>query len=101
MTIIMIASVHSIYSQSVHAPALNAGSMDNDARRYSSKKSIWIHVEKFKREQQKIHSQTPCGITFHMNTHACTLFPHNNINIWMHVEYCEHKQQKNPLSNPV
>ena len=27
----MIADVHSIYSQSVHALALNAGSMDNDA----------------------------------------------------------------------
>ena len=30
----MIAIVHSIYSQSVHAPALNAGLMDNDAGRY-------------------------------------------------------------------
>ena len=30
----MIAIVHSIYSQSVHAPALNAGVMDNDAERY-------------------------------------------------------------------
>ena len=30
----MIAIVHSIYSQSVHALALNAGSMDNDAGRY-------------------------------------------------------------------
>ena len=29
----MIAIVHSIYSQSVHAPALNAGLMDNDAER--------------------------------------------------------------------
>ena len=29
----MIAIVHSIYSQSVHALALNAGSMDNDAGR--------------------------------------------------------------------
>ena len=34
LTIIMIAIVHSIYSQSVHALALNAGSMDNDAERY-------------------------------------------------------------------
>ena len=32
-TIIMIAIVHSIYSQSVHASALNAGLMDNDAER--------------------------------------------------------------------
>ena len=30
----MIAIVHSIYSQSVHAPALHAGLMDNDAERY-------------------------------------------------------------------
>ena len=30
----MIAIVHSIYSQSVHAPALNAGLIDNDAERY-------------------------------------------------------------------
>ena len=34
ITIIMIAIVHSIYSQSVHAPALDAGLMDNDAERY-------------------------------------------------------------------
>ena len=32
----MIAIVHSIYSQSVHALALNAGSMDSDAGRYCS-----------------------------------------------------------------
>ena len=30
----MFAIVHSIYSQSVHALALKAGSMDNDAGRY-------------------------------------------------------------------
>ena len=30
----MIAIVHSIYSQSVHAPALDAGLMDNDAEQY-------------------------------------------------------------------
>ena len=30
----MIAIVHSIYSQSVHAPALDAELMDNDAERY-------------------------------------------------------------------
>ena len=30
----MIVIVHSIYSQSVHAPALDAGLMDNDAERY-------------------------------------------------------------------
>ena len=34
ITIIMIAIVHSIYSQSVHAPARDAGLMDNDAERY-------------------------------------------------------------------
>ena len=32
----MIAIVHSINSQSVHVPALNAGLMDNDAERYCS-----------------------------------------------------------------
>ena len=32
----MIAIVHSIYSQSMHALALNAGLMDNDAERYCS-----------------------------------------------------------------
>ena len=30
----MIAIVHSIYSQAVHAPARDAGLMDNDAERY-------------------------------------------------------------------
>ena len=30
----MIAILHSIYSQSVHAPARDAGLMDNDAERY-------------------------------------------------------------------
>ena len=30
----MITIVHSVYSQSVHALALNAGSMDNEAGRY-------------------------------------------------------------------
>ena len=30
----MIAIVHSIYSQSVRAPARDAGLMDNDAERY-------------------------------------------------------------------
>ena len=30
----MIVIVHSIYSQSVHAPASDAGLMDNDAERY-------------------------------------------------------------------
>ena len=33
----MIAIVYSIYSQSVHAPARDAGLMDNDAERYCSK----------------------------------------------------------------
>ena len=34
ITIIMIAIVHSIFSQSVHAPALNAELMNKDAERY-------------------------------------------------------------------
>ena len=36
----MIAIVHSIYSQSMHAQALNAGSMDNDAGRYCT--SVYV-----------------------------------------------------------
>ena len=35
----MIAIVHSIYSQSVNALALNVGSMDNDAGRYCNSAS--------------------------------------------------------------
>ena len=40
----MIAIVHSIYSQSVHALALNAGSMDNDAGRYFILASICVYM---------------------------------------------------------
>ena len=36
----MIAIVHSIYSQSVHAPARDAGLMDNDAERYCTYTTI-------------------------------------------------------------
>ena len=47
----MIAIVHSIYSQSVHMPALNAGLMDNDAERYCMRvslyqKIVWIQIIK-------------------------------------------------------
>ena len=42
ITIITIAIVDSIYSQSVRAPALHAGSMDNDAGRYCIKNSRQI-----------------------------------------------------------
>ena len=40
----MIAIVHSIYSQSVHAPARDAGLMDNDAERYCTytNSKTWI-----------------------------------------------------------
>ena len=40
----MIAIVHSIYSQSVHAPALDAGLMDNDAERYCTCRPTALHV---------------------------------------------------------
>ena len=48
----MIAIVHSIYSQSVHAPALDAGLMDNDAERYcmscrGSKRGLCRSLSKF------------------------------------------------------
>ena len=40
----MIAIVHSIYSQSVHAPALNAGLMDNDAERYCNCAIVYVVI---------------------------------------------------------
>ena len=40
----MIAIVHSIYSQSVLAPALNAELMDNDAERHCIYKYIYIYI---------------------------------------------------------
>ena len=39
----MIAIVHSIYSQSVHAPARDAGLMDNDAERYCTMSCCTIY----------------------------------------------------------
>ena len=42
----MIAIVHSIYSQSVHAPALDAGLMDNDAERYCSNSNLAVNIGK-------------------------------------------------------
>ena len=43
----MIAIVHSIYSQSVHAPALNAGLMDNDAERYYIYSTVYAYTYAF------------------------------------------------------
>ena len=43
----MIAIVHSIYSQSVHAPASHARLMDNEAERYcmyTLQKQLAIHL---------------------------------------------------------
>ena len=46
----MIAIVHSIYSQSVHALALNAGSIDNYAGRYCISSLLYeeMHIDKIK-----------------------------------------------------
>ena len=41
----MIAIVHSIYSQSVHALALNAGSMDNYAGRSCTLMNVKLIIE--------------------------------------------------------
>ena len=49
----MIAIVHSIYSQSVHAPARDAGLMDNDAERYCSNSA---RMNKFDFTTEKIGS---------------------------------------------
>ena len=40
----MIANLHSIYSQSVHAPALDAGLMDNDTERYCSSIMLFVNI---------------------------------------------------------
>ena len=42
----MIAIVHSIYSQSVHALALDARLMDNDAERYCTEMLVYLLVYK-------------------------------------------------------
>ena len=43
----MIAIVHSIYSQSVHAPARDAGLMDNDDERYWEKERKQCHPSRY------------------------------------------------------
>ena len=49
----MIAIVHSIYSQSVHAPASHARLMDNEAERYcTSKYKISRHMNIMKSKGQ-------------------------------------------------
>ena len=40
----MIAIVHSIYSQSVHAPASHARLMDNEAERYCSRVCLYMSI---------------------------------------------------------
>ena len=52
----MIAIVHSIYSQSVHAPARDAGLMDNDAERYCTMliMNALLEVEFNKNKQRPI-----------------------------------------------
>ena len=40
----MIAIVHSIYSQSVHAPARDAGLMDNDAERCNCSRKTYSKI---------------------------------------------------------
>ena len=61
----MIAIVHSIYSQSVHALALNAGSMDNDAWRYCSS-TLTSHNKYFILVVKQAHTAQPhhrCHVT--------------------------------------
>ena len=50
----MIAIVHSIYSQSVHAPALDVGLMDNDAERYCTNEEKHRAIE---RENMPFHTK--------------------------------------------
>ena len=56
----MIAIVHSIYSQSVHAPARDAGLMDNDAERYC----ICVHVQYYGSKRPAIYSKLRFEINF-------------------------------------
>ena len=51
----MTAIVHSIYSQSVHAPALNAGLMDNDAERYCMLYKTILALKKWLNNFLEIH----------------------------------------------
>ena len=57
----MIAIVHSIYSQSVHALALNAGPMDNDAGRYCIRDRPIMHKAFNMSHSILMHSQTVFG----------------------------------------
>ena len=41
----MIAIVHSIYSQSLHEPTLDAGLMDNDAERYFMRDDDVLNIQ--------------------------------------------------------
>ena len=47
----MIAIVHSIYSQSVHALALNAGLKDNDTERYCNYSNACLAHARFPRKR--------------------------------------------------
>ena len=53
----MIAIVHSIYSQSVHAPPLDAGLMDNDAERYCISHDV---LEKYNCSLTEKIAKSPC-----------------------------------------
>ena len=64
----MIAIVHSIYSQSGHALALNAGSMDNDAGRYCMCVQIKFLTSDFWMHYFTIHYNTSQYITINYNT---------------------------------
>ena len=63
----MIAIVHSIYSQSVHAPALDAGLMDNDAERYCTCISIFSKIG-------SVDQSKPCTLIYLHNIYIANIY---------------------------
>ena len=79
----MIAIVHSIYSQSLHAPALNAGLMDNDAERYC-KLMVLTHLQ-----LQQLSQQDNLKFkAFFCKHFTCTTNHHKITKIHLFFYYC-------------
>ena len=81
----MIAIMHSIYSQSVHAPARDAGLMDNDAEQYC----ITAHLISAYISFEQLKTMEPPEITLHLP---------ENISIYVNKNY--HRKQLTPISLP-
>ena len=77
----MIAIGHSIYSQSVHAPARDAGLMDNDAERYCS----WFVKDVIKKFSGQVYIDFALAYSvLHFNygkSRHAGLFSHMELNV--------------------